>query len=69
MIDDSVGDRPMWTAQSGMTTCLVDRIADSSTMPMPRVTRIHQYVLSIPIVVAFAAPVTTARSSTRSGTT
>jgi hypothetical protein len=68
MTEFAVGDRPMWTAHSGMTTCLVCLMADSSSTPVPSVTKVRQYCFSTPYVVTCAAALRRESRISRSGT-
>ena len=68
MSELAVGDRPMCAAHSGMTTCRVCRMADSSTTPNPSVRKVRQYSRRMPRVVTCAAAARCWSDLSRSGT-
>jgi hypothetical protein len=68
MIEFAVGDSPMCAAHSGMTTCLVCRMADSRSTPAPRVTKVRQYRFRRLPVVTCAAAARRSSLASRSGT-
>ena len=48
MTELAVADSPMCAAHSGMTTCRVCLMADSSRMPVPSVRKVRQYRRKMP---------------------
>ena len=68
MSELTVGESPMCAAHSGMTTCRVCRIDDSSTTPNPGVRKVRQYSFRMPRVVTCAAAARSWSVFSRSGT-